>query len=79
MPKDVLIRGIDEEVLAKLKKKASANDRSLQAELKSLLEAHAGPDIQEIRSMARESIRKYKSEGRKFSDSTKDIRDDRER
>lgn len=79
MSKDVLIRDIDEEVLEKLKKKASSNNRSLQAELKSLLEAHAGPDIQEIRSMARESIQKYKSEGRKFSDSTRDIREDRER
>lgn len=79
MSKDVLIRNIDEETLSKLKKKASANNRSLQAELKSLLEDYAGPDIEEVRAMARESIRKYKAEGRKFSDSTKDIREDRER
>lgn len=79
MSKDVLIRNIDEETLSKLKKKASANNRSLQAELKSLLEDYAGPDIEEVRAMARESIRKYKAEGRKFSDSAKDIREDRER
>lgn len=79
MPKDVLIRNIDEDILEKLKKKAAANNRSLQAELKSLLEIHAGPDIEEVRAMARESIRKYKAEGRKFSDSTKEIREDRER
>ncbi|HLR31345.1 MAG TPA: hypothetical protein VK074_02575 [Fodinibius sp.] len=79
MSKDVLIRNIDEETLGKLKKKASANNRSLQAELKLLLESHAGPDIEEVRAMAREFIRKYKAEGRKFSDSTKDIREDRER
>lgn len=79
MAKDVLVRNIDEETLDKLKKKAAANNRSLQEELKELLELHAGPDIEQVRKMARESIRKYKAEGRKFSDSTKDIREDRER
>lgn len=79
MSKNVLVRNIDEETLEKLKKKAAANNRSLQEELKELLEMHAGPDIEEVRKMARESIRKYKAEGRKFSDSTKDIREDRER
>lgn len=79
MSKDVLVRNLDEAVLEKLKKKAAANNRSLQAELKELLEMHAGPDIEKVRAMARESIRKYKAEGRKFSDSTDDIREDRER
>lgn len=79
MSKNVLVRNIDEETLEKLKKKAAANNRSLQEELKELLEMHAGPNIEEVRRMARESIRKYKAEGRKFSDSTKDIREDRER
>ncbi|HYW93979.1 MAG TPA: hypothetical protein VE870_00160 [Bacteroidales bacterium] len=79
MTKNVLVRDIDEDILEKLKKKAAANNRSLQEELKNLLEWHAGPDIEQIRSMARESIRKYKAEGRKFSDSTEDIRKDRER
>ncbi len=79
MSKDVLVRNLDEKVLEKLKKKAAANNRSLQAELKELLEIHAGPDIEKVRAMARESIRKYKAEGRKFSDSTDDIRENRER
>jgi plasmid stability protein len=79
MSKNVLIRNIDEETLEKLKKKAAANNRSLQEELKELLEMHAGPDIEEVRKMARESIRKYKAKGRKFSDSGKDISEDRER
>lgn len=79
MSKDVLVRNLDEKVLEKLKKKAAANNRSLQAELKELLEIHAGPDIEKVRAMARESIRKYKAEGRKFFDSTDDIREDRER
>lgn len=79
MPKDVLIRNIDEEILEKLKKKAAANNRSLQEELKELLENHAGPDIEEVRNMVREELKKYRKAGRKFSDSTKDIREDRER
>lgn len=79
MSKNILVRNIDEDVLEKLKKKAAANNRSLQEELKELLEMHAGPDIKEVRRMARESIRRYKAEGKKFSDSTKDIRKDRER
>lgn len=79
MAKNVLVRNIDEETLEKLKKKAAANNRSLQEELKELLEMHAGPDIEEVRRMARESIKKYKAEGRKFSDSVDDIREDRER
>lgn len=79
MSKNVLVRNIDEETLEKLKKKAAANNRSLQEELKELLEMHAGPDIEEVRKMVRENLKKYRKEGRKFSDSTKDIREDRER
>lgn len=79
MAKNVLVRNIDEDTLEKLKKKAAANNRSLQEELKELLEMHAGPDIEEVRAMARESIRKYKARGKKFSDSGKDISKDRER
>lgn len=77
--KNVLVRNIDEETLNKLKKKAAANNRSLQEELKELLEMHAGPDIEKVRAMIREDLEEYRKEGRKFSDSTKDIREDRER
>jgi plasmid stability protein len=79
MPKNVLIRNIDEETLDKLKNKAAGNHRSLQEELKSLLESYAGPDIEETRKMVRETLAKYRAEGRMFSDSTKDIREARER
>ncbi|WP_445664572.1 FitA-like ribbon-helix-helix domain-containing protein [Fodinibius sp. AD559] len=79
MSKNVLVRNIDKETLKKLKKKAAANNRSLQEELKELLEMHAGPDIEEVRQMVRENLEKYRKQGRKFSDSTKDISEDRER
>jgi plasmid stability protein len=79
MSKNVLVRGLDETTLDKLKKKAATNNRSLQEELKTLLEIHAGPDIEEVRAMVRENLEKYRAEGKMFSDSTKDIREDRER
>ena len=37
----VLVRGLDESLVQKLKKRAAQNGRSLQAELKAILEAHA--------------------------------------
>jgi plasmid stability protein len=79
MAKNVLVRDIDEETLDKLKNKAAANNRSLQEELKSLLEFHAKPDIEETRQMVHETLEKYRAEGRVFSDSTKMIREDRDR
>jgi len=76
---DVLIRNIDEKTLNNLKKRAERNNRSLQAELKSIIEIHGETDIEEVRAMVRESIEKYRAEGKVFSDSTKLIREDRDR
>ncbi|MEX0608436.1 MAG: hypothetical protein WD016_03620 [Balneolaceae bacterium] len=74
---DVLIRNIDERTLSNLKKRAEENHRSLQAELKSLLEMYAGPDIEETRSVVRDVYEKYKASGRKFSNSADDLSEDR--
>tara|TARA_R110001599_G_scaffold8255_1_gene39998 strand:+ start:25096 stop:25332 length:237 start_codon:yes stop_codon:yes gene_type:complete len=76
---DVLIRNIDEKTLNKLKKRAEKNNRSLQLELKKMLEEYAGTDMDEARNMVSEILEKYRDEGRIFSDSTKDIREDRNR
>lgn len=76
---DVLIRNIDEKTLNKLKKRAESNNRSLQLELKKMLEEYAGTDMDEARNMISEILEKYRAEGRTFSDSTKDIREDRNR
>jgi antitoxin FitA len=77
---DILIRGVDAKVVARLKKQAKANGRSLQAEAKRLLEQGAGPekmDMESARKLA-EEIRKSLA-GRKFIDSTLLIRRDRNR
>lgn len=76
---DVLVRNIDEKTLNNLKKTAERNNRSLQAELKSILETYGKVDIEETRSMVREELTKYRAEGRMFSDSVDDLREIRDR
>ncbi|MEX0722293.1 MAG: hypothetical protein WD053_00365 [Gracilimonas sp.] len=76
---DVLVRNIDDNILNSWKKRAARNNRSLQAELKSVLENHANVDIEETRNMVREELTKYRAEGKMFSDSTDDLRELRDR
>jgi plasmid stability protein len=76
---DVLVRNIDEGTLNKLKLRAKKNNRSLQAELKSLLDMYAGPDIEETHSMVREIYERHEASGKTFSDSAKDLSEDRAR
>lgn len=76
---DVLVRNIDEETLDKLKARAAAHNRSLQAELKSLLEMYAGPDLEETKSRVNDIIMKYRAEDRTFSDSAGELSEERNR
>ena len=74
---DVLIRHIDPDVLEALKARAARNGRSLQAELKRLLEEAAEAE----RSDALKALRRVRArfKGREFSDSAALIRKDRQR
>ena len=76
---DVLIRNIDKETLKKLKERAKLNNRSLQEELKEIVELYARPDIDETRSRVRDILVKYKATGKKFPDSGEEISKDRQR
>ncbi len=76
---DVLIRNIDEKTLERLKERAKANKRSLQEELKELLEFHSGRNHEKAIEMVREIQEKYKQSGKLFPDSTEEIRKERER
>lgn len=78
MAKNVLVRNIDEDTLEKLKKKAAANNRSLQKELKLLLEQHAGPSREEIKKRIEEFREKLRKSGQNLPDSTEEIRKMRE-
>jgi plasmid stability protein len=75
---DVLVRGLAPEVVARLKAQAKRKGRSLQAEMKEILERGARmPDESDIP----EGIRRVRAmlRGKRFSDSTLLIREDRER
>lgn len=74
---DVLIRNIDKSTLKKLKEVARAKNRSLQEELKELVELHARPDIEETRNRVSEILESYKASGKSFTDSSEDLSNDR--
>lgn len=76
---DVLIRNIDKNTLNKLKERAKSNNRSLQEELKELVEFHAKPDIEETRNRVNDILVKYKASDKSFPDSGDELSEDRER
>jgi len=73
----VLVRDIPETVLRRLKRRAAARGRSLQAELKQILIDAAGPDLGHVRRLA-ESVRNQ-LRGRNHSDSAALLGQDRGR
>jgi plasmid stability protein len=76
---DVLIRNIDKKTLEKLKERAASNNRSLQEELKELVEFHAKPDMAATRGRVNEILVKYKASGKHFPDSGEELSEDRDR
>ncbi len=74
----VLVRQLDSQVVARLKKRAKEHGRSLQSEVKTILE-DAVPDYEAAWKRI-ERFRKYlKKSGRTFSDSADLLREDRDR
>lgn len=74
----VLIRGLDDEVLERLRERAEGHNRSLEAELREILElASRQFDVATARDLT-DRIRR-KLEGRPHSDSAALIREDRGR
>ena len=76
----VLVRGIDPELIENLKKRAEKNRRSLQGELKLILEEAArvsSVNIDEF--LARAHAIRRRTKGRIKTDSTELVRKDRER
>ncbi|MFL5291351.1 MAG: FitA-like ribbon-helix-helix domain-containing protein [Myxococcales bacterium] len=75
---DVLIRRLPKEVVSRLKKRAAAKGRSLQAELKEVLVEAARPDdLAKVREIARQL--RLRTKGRPQTDSVELLREDRER
>ena len=77
----VLVRGLDDAVVARLKECARANGRSLEAELRALVEEAAAFDARReaTRDLAARLRRRLAAGGRSHSDSTALIAEDRRR
>ena len=77
----ILVRNLDEDTVKKLKNRAKNNGRSLQAEVKMILEQASGEegtvDMETAKKMLAEFRERFK--GRKFPDSVELIREDRDR
>ncbi len=73
----IIVRNLDDAVVERLKARAKANGRSLEAEVRQILEQSAKVDMATARQMALEMRMKLK--GRKFPEVVELIREDRER
>ena len=73
----ILVRGLTAATVARLKRQARLRGRSLQAEAKAILEQAAPPNATSTRKLVMEIRRHFR--GRRFSDSTALIREDRDR
>ncbi len=76
----ILVRNLDDDVVERLKARAKANSRSLQAEVKMILQ-HASQQVSPAEAWA--AIEQFREEmkgaGRTFSDSAELIREERDR
>lgn len=73
----VLVRQLDDKVVDRLKKRAKEHGRSLQSEVKTILE-EAVPDYEAAWKRIDGFRKRLKKSGRKFSDSAALIREDRD-
>ncbi|MBI1367357.1 MAG: hypothetical protein GC162_01745 [Planctomycetes bacterium] len=74
---DLLIRDVDDRALARLKKRAERNGRSLQKEVKLMIEQAAGADAEATHQMLDRWKKTFA--GRKLASSAKLLREDRAR
>jgi len=74
---DILVRGLDDETVKRLKARAKRNGRSLQGEAKRVLEQAAGMNAEEVAAMLDGWKKRFA--GRRFADSADLMREDRER
>jgi len=76
----ILVRNLDESIVKRLKNRAKKGGRSLQSEVKSVLEQAAQEpkvDMNSARKILLEFRRKFKR--RRFPDSVELVREDRQR
>lgn len=76
----ILVRNLDEDVVERLKRRARRDGRSLQSEVKFILEQAANEqkvDMETARKLCEQFSKRFK--GRKFPDTVGLIREDRDR
>jgi plasmid stability protein len=73
----ILVRNLDDATVERLKARAKANGRSLEAEVRCILEQSAKVDMVTARQMVLDIRERLK--GRKFPDVVELIREDRDR
>lgn len=76
---DILIRGVDEAILERLKQRAAANGRSLQQELKEIIRLASGMDAIAALALADKIRERIKKKYPVQTDSVDLIREDRDR
>jgi len=74
---DILVRGLDVETVKRLKARANQHGRSLQSEVKMVVERAAGAGGQQIAAILKRWEERFA--GRRFSSSARLIREDRNR
>jgi len=73
----LLIRDLEPELVERLKQQAQQHNRSLQGEVKAILQGNAVSTLPEMRAIAVSWQERLK--GREFCDSSNLVREDRER
>ncbi|MEX2121896.1 MAG: hypothetical protein WD847_20115 [Pirellulales bacterium] len=73
----ILVRGLEDEIVDRLKDRAASRGRSLESEARSILESAAGFTAKQARRIVDDWQRRLA--GRKFSDSVELLREDRSR
>jgi plasmid stability protein len=73
----IIVRNLDDAVVERLKAQAKDNNRSLEAEIRRILEQSAKMDMAQARQIVMEWRKKL--QGREFVDSVALIREDRDR
>jgi plasmid stability protein len=77
---NLLVRDLPSKIVIRLKARAKQHGRSLQGEVKAILEEAAkAATMDEFRQIAERWQRRLGTEGRRFSDSAELIREDRDR
>ena len=73
---DILVRGLEKSFVSRLKRAAREHGRSLQSEVKAILAENAPYSMKQALAVSKKWQKHFA--GRRLSDSTKDIREDRD-